>query len=99
MLSHCLQRAGIDCVVFERNSREYVEARVRAGVLQQGTVDLMRELGMHARMDAEGLQHRGIYLQHDGDRLYLPMSELTGRGVMIYGQTALTRQSSSSSTY
>lgn len=91
VLSHRLHQAGIDCVVLERNSREYVEARVRAGVLEQGTVDLVRQLGMNSRMDAEGLEHQGIYLQHDGERFYLPMAELSGRHVMIYGQTALTR--------
>lgn len=91
VLSHRLQQVGIDCVVLERNSRDYVEARLRAGVLEQGTVDLVRELGMNARMDAEGLEHHGIYLQHDGDRFYLPMAQLTGRNVMIYGQTALAR--------
>ena len=62
MLSHLLARAGIDSVVLERRSREYVEKRVRAGVLEQGTVNLMRETGLGARMDREGLVHRGIAL-------------------------------------
>src|SRR5699024_12225522 len=59
--------------------------------LEQGPVDLVRALGMNTRMDAECLEHHGIYLQHDGDRFYLPMTQLTGRSVMIYGQTALAR--------
>ncbi len=91
VLSHMLHQAGVDCVVLERKSRDYVEARLRAGVLEQGTVDLVRELGLHERMDRDGLEHHGIYLQHDGERFYIPMTELTGRSVMIYGQTELTR--------
>ena len=66
VLSHLLAREGIDCVVLEARDREYVEKRVRAGVLEQGTVDLLRELGVADRLDREGLVHEGIELRFGG---------------------------------
>ena len=66
MLAMLLHREGIDCVVLESRDRAYVEKRVRAGLLEQNTVDLLRELGAGDRLDREGLEHNGIYLRHDG---------------------------------
>lgn len=87
LLAHLLRRAGVDAVVLERRDREYVEGRVRAGVLEQVTVDLMNELGLGQRMRAEGLIHTGTNIAADGDLFRIDMSELTGGStVMVYGQ-------------
>lgn len=91
VLSHMLYQAGVDCVVLERRDRAYVESRLRAGVLEQGTVDLIRQLSLNGNMDEHGMEHHGIYLQCEGERFHVPMHDLTGRSVMIYGQTELTR--------
>src|SRR6476660_2612556 len=64
-LALLLHRAGIDCIVLEYRSREYVESRVRAGLLEQNTVDLFNELGVAERLNKEGLQHHGVYLSFD----------------------------------
>lgn len=85
-LAHLLRRAGIECVVLESRTREYVESRVRAGLLEQGTVDLWRELGIAERLNREALVHEGINLQFDGARHRIPLTELTGKSVFIYGQ-------------
>ena len=78
--------------MLESRSREYVEARIRAGVLEQGTVDLLRDLGVAARLDREGIVHGGIYLQFAGERHHVPMDELTGgRSIVIYGQTEVVK--------
>jgi p-hydroxybenzoate 3-monooxygenase len=91
-LARMLERAGIECVVLESRSREYCEARVRAGVLEQGTVDLLRELGVAERLDREGLVHGGIHLQFEGERHHLPMDELTGgSSIVVYGQTEVVK--------
>jgi p-hydroxybenzoate 3-monooxygenase len=83
---------GIDSVVLEDRDRGYVERRIRAGVLEQGTVDLLRLSGLSARMDREGLTHHGIELRFDGKGHRIPMSDLTGgRTVMIYGQTEVVK--------
>jgi p-hydroxybenzoate 3-monooxygenase len=87
MLSHLLHLNGIDSVVIERRSRDHVEKRVRAGVLEQGTVDLLCETGVGDRLRAEGLVHHGIELLFDGEAHRIPMSDLTGgRAITIYGQ-------------
>ncbi len=87
MLSHLLHLEGCDSVVLERRSREYVAQRVRAGVLEQGTVDLLRATGLGARLDREGLVHHGLELRFDGRGHRIPLSELTGgRTITIYGQ-------------
>jgi len=92
MLSHLLARAGIDSVVLERRSREYVEKRVRAGVLEQGTVNLMRETGLGARMDREGLVHRGIVLRFEGGDHRIAFDELTdGSTITVYGQQEVVK--------
>ena len=91
MLGHLLRRAGIDVVILERQSADYVLSRIRAGVLEQVTVDLLDELGVGERMHKEGLPHEGFCLA-DGERLiHINMAELTGRSVMVYGQTEVTR--------
>jgi p-hydroxybenzoate 3-monooxygenase len=86
-LAHLLQREGIASVVIERRNRPYVEGRVRAGVLEQITVDLMRELRFSSRLDREGLVHGGINLALDGDLFRIDLARLTGGGaVTVYGQ-------------
>lgn len=86
-LSLLLNRAGIDCVILENRSRVYAESRVRAGLLEQNTVDLFNELGVAERLNKEGLQHHGVYLSFDGQRQRVPFDELTGgRTITIYGQ-------------
>jgi p-hydroxybenzoate 3-monooxygenase len=92
LLSHLLHVQGIESVILERKSRAYVEGRIRAGVLEMGTVDLMRRVGVNAKMDAEGIIHDGIYISVDGKRHHINMKELTGgETVMIYGQTEVTK--------
>jgi len=91
-LARLLEVQGIESVVLESRSREYVEHRIRAGVLEQGTVELLREAGVGARMDAEGIEHQGIHLQFDGERHRVPLTELTaGRSIVIYGQTEVVK--------
>jgi p-hydroxybenzoate 3-monooxygenase len=91
LLGHLLRAAGIDCVIVERSTREHVSGRIRAGVLEQVTVQLMKRLGLDSRMKAEGLLHDGFHLA-DGDRLIrINLAELTGKQVMVYGQTEITR--------
>ena len=92
LLAHLLHRAGVETIVLERQSRAYVEARIRAGVLEQGTVDLLDEVGLGARMRREGLPHQGFDLAFDGARHRISLFELTGgKQVMVYGQTELTK--------
>jgi p-hydroxybenzoate 3-monooxygenase len=90
-LAQLLAREGIESVVLESRSREYVEQRIRAGVLEQGTADLLRDAGVGARMDADGIVHGGIHLQFGGERHHVPMQELTGRAIVIYGQTEVVK--------
>jgi p-hydroxybenzoate 3-monooxygenase len=92
LLGQLLQQAGIDNVVLERQTGEYVLGRIRAGVLEQGTADLMREAGVGARMDAEGLVHEGVELAFHGRRDRIDLKALTGGStVIVYGQTEVTR--------
>jgi p-hydroxybenzoate 3-monooxygenase len=92
LLSHLLALRGIDSVVVESRSRAYCEARQRAGLLEAGTVDLLRTVGLADRMDAEGLEHGGIYLQFDAERHHLDFRDLTGgRWVTIYAQTEIVK--------
>jgi p-hydroxybenzoate 3-monooxygenase len=92
LLGHLLHLAGIETVILERQSRAYVEARIRAGVLEQGTVDLLDEAQLGARMRREGLPHGGFDLAYDGVRHRIDLAELTGgKRVMVYGQTELTK--------
>ncbi len=91
MLSHLLHRHGISSVVLESRSREYVEHRLRAGVLEQGSVDLLRDTGLGARLDREGMRHEGIELRFDGESHRVPMTELTGRAITVYGQQEVVK--------
>ncbi|MCC8393579.1 4-hydroxybenzoate 3-monooxygenase [Paraburkholderia sp. MMS20-SJTR3] len=92
LLGQLLHKAGIDNIIVERQSGEYVLGRIRAGVLEQGTVDLMREAGVSERMDAEGLVHDGIELVFGGRRDRIDLKKLTGgSSVLVYGQTEVTR--------
>ena len=91
MLGRLLELAGVDAVIIERKSADYVLSRIRAGVLEQGSIDLMDRAGVSARMHAEGLPHDGIELSFDGDRHRVDFSALIGRRVMVYGQTEMTR--------
>jgi p-hydroxybenzoate 3-monooxygenase len=87
VLSHLLDRAGIGCVVLESRSRDYVQRRVRAGVLEQGTVDLLVDMGVGDRLRREGLVHHGLHIALDGRRHRIALAELTGgRTITIYGQ-------------
>ena len=87
LLSHMLFLRGIDSVVVENRSRSYIEERVRAGVLEQGTADLLTEIGVGERMKAQGLVHRGIELQFSGRRHRIDFQDLTGgKSVLVYAQ-------------
>jgi p-hydroxybenzoate 3-monooxygenase len=91
-LALLLQRAGIDCTILEFRSKDYVESRIRAGLLEQNTVDLFNELGAAERLNKEGLQHHGVYLSFDGERIRVPFNELTGgRSITIYGQQEIVK--------
>jgi p-hydroxybenzoate 3-monooxygenase len=91
LLSRLLQLQGIDTVVLENRSRDYVEARIRAGILEQHTVQTLRDAGMGDRLDREGLPHDGIHLQYPGTRHPVDFEELCGRSVWVYGQTEVTK--------
>jgi p-hydroxybenzoate 3-monooxygenase len=91
MLGRLLELAGIDAVILERRSADYVLGRIRAGVLEQGSVALMDEAQAGSRMHEEGLIHHGVELSFDGDRQRIDFTARTGRHVMVYGQTEVTR--------
>ncbi|MER8004100.1 4-hydroxybenzoate 3-monooxygenase [Streptomyces sp. NPDC094149] len=92
LLARLLHRTGIDCVVLEARTREYVEHRQRAGMLEQGTVDALREAGAADRLNAEGLVHQGIELRFDRERHHIDFPTLTGgRTVTIYAQTEIVK--------
>ncbi len=92
LLGQLLHRAGIDAVILERKSGEYVLSRIRAGVLEQGAVDLLDEAGVGTRLHAEGLVHGGIELCFDGERHRIDLAGLSGgKHVTVYGQTEVTR--------
>ena len=91
LLGELLHKAGIDAVILDRVDRDYILGRIRAGVLETGTVGLMDEIGCGARMHSEGLVHEGVELSFAGRRTRIALSELTGSSVMVYGQTELTR--------
>ncbi|EFW81134.1 4-hydroxybenzoate 3-monooxygenase [Pseudomonas savastanoi] len=92
LLGQLLQRAGIDNVIVERKDPDYILSRIRAGVLEQGMTDLLREAGVSERMDTEGLIHDGFELAFDGRCERIDLKTLTGgRTVMVYGQTEVTR--------
>jgi p-hydroxybenzoate 3-monooxygenase len=91
LLSHLLTRGGIESVVLETRSQEYVASRIRAGILEQSSVDLLTSVGLGDRLRAEGHEHRGIYLNWPGERHHLDFVDLTGRTVWVYGQTEVQK--------
>ncbi len=91
LLSQLLAKAGVDSIVLDRKNRGYIEGRVRAGVLERGTVTALEEAGVAGRLHAEGIPHHGVDLAFDGDRHRIDLFGLTGKSVMVYGQTEVTR--------
>jgi p-hydroxybenzoate 3-monooxygenase len=91
MLSHLLHRQGIESVVLETRPRDYVERRIRAGVLEQGSADLMTSGGVGDRMVREGLVHDGIKLRFAGEEHRIDFRRLTGRGITVYGQQEVVK--------
>ena len=92
LLGQLLHNAGIQTLILERQRADYVLGRIRAGVLEQGMVDLLRQAGVGQRMDTEGLVHEGFELVLNGRLQHIDLKSLTGgKTVMIYGQTEVTR--------
>lgn len=90
-LALLLEQAGIDCVVLECRTRDYVENRVRAGLLEQNTVDLLHQVGVGERLAEQGLDHTGVYLRFQGRQFHVDMLRLTGRKITIYGQQEVVK--------
>jgi p-hydroxybenzoate 3-monooxygenase len=90
-LAHLLHLQGIASVVLERHSREYVETRVRAGVLEQGTVDILCDSGVGERLKHEGLQHQGVELRFDGKSHRIDFEELVGKSITVYAQQEVVK--------
>ncbi|HSP39033.1 MAG TPA: 4-hydroxybenzoate 3-monooxygenase [Frankiaceae bacterium] len=91
LLSHLLHLDGIESVVLEAKSRDYVEKRVRAGVLESPTVQLLDEVGLGDRLHRDGLRHTGIHLAFDGARHHLDFEDLVGQGITVYGQQEVVK--------
>jgi p-hydroxybenzoate 3-monooxygenase len=91
LLSHLLEQRGIASVVVEQRSKEYVAARIRAGVLEQGSVDVLRVAGLGERMDREGYRHEGVFFSTAGHGFRIDFEGLTGRAVTVYGQTEVQK--------
>jgi p-hydroxybenzoate 3-monooxygenase len=91
LLSHLLAQDGVESIVVESRSRAYVEARIRAGILEHSTVELLDSVGLGERLRTEGHQHRGVYLQWPSERHHLDFVDLVGRSVWVYGQTEVQK--------
>ena len=91
LLSQLLNRAGVATVILERGTRERVLSRIRAGILEWGSVEMLREAGVSARMDAEGIPHDGTLITDADMVVHVDFKRLTGRRVMVYGQTEVTQ--------
>ena len=91
LLSHLLARAGIESVVLEARSRAYVEQRVRAGVLEHPTAELLREVGLAERLDRHGMPHEGISLRFEGGDHRIDFAGLVGKGITVYGQQEVVK--------
>lgn len=91
MLGALLSRAGIEATILERRNRDYVESRVRAGMLEHGTVELLSELGVGERLGRQGFQHQSFEVRFGGCREHIPMTELTGRTTWMYGQQEIVK--------
>lgn len=90
LLSQILHRAGIDTIVLERRPREYVLSRIRAGVLEEGSVEMLRKAGVGTRMDREGKVHSGTFIANRNRHFRVDFAELTSKRVLVYGQTEIT---------
>ncbi|MEO8254824.1 MAG: 4-hydroxybenzoate 3-monooxygenase, partial [Flavobacterium sp.] len=91
-LANWLRKQGISAVVIEHRSRAYSESRVRAGLLEQNTVSILEQLGLADRLKKEGIEHHGVNLSFDGERIRVPFGELTGgRNITIYGQQEVVK--------
>ena len=91
LLGQLLYKAGVDALVLEQRSQDYVLGRIRAGVLEQGTTDLLSSVGVGARLQREGLVHGGVALGFGGTQHRIDLHKLTGKHVTVYGQTEVTR--------
>ena len=91
MLSHLLHRAGIESVILENRDRDYIESRIRAGLIEQWASDLLVETGVGARMQREGMFHNGVYFGFGGALHYINFRDLVGKGVTIYGQQEVVK--------
>jgi p-hydroxybenzoate 3-monooxygenase len=91
MLGHRLRQAGIECIILERQTRARVEDRIRAGVLERVTTDMLEALGLDHRLKAEGMFHEGLTLVNDGRLIPVEITKHTGQHVTVYGQTEITR--------
>jgi len=91
MLAHLLHLQGVESVVLESHTREYVENRVRAGVLEQGTVDMLRQSGVGERMQREGLLHQGVELRFGGEGHRIDFQDLVGKSIMVYAQQEVVK--------
>ncbi len=91
LLARLLKIHGVDSVILEARTRDYVESRIRAGVLEQGTVSLLEEAGVADRLHREGLVHDGVEIAADGRRFRIDFRDLTGKTVTVYGQTEVTK--------
>jgi len=91
LLSQLLHNEGIDSIILDRQSREGIESRIRAGVLEWGSVEALQQAGVGERMMKEGIPHSGFDIAFDGDRHRIDLEGLTGKQVMIYGQTEITK--------
>lgn len=92
VLAHWLKKCGIEAVILENRSREYVQGRVRAGLLEQNTVDVLKQLGLAGRLLQQGQEHHGVYFSFDGERIRVPFGENTGgRNITIYGQQEVVK--------
>jgi 2-polyprenyl-6-methoxyphenol hydroxylase-like FAD-dependent oxidoreductase len=91
LLSHLLAASGVESVIVEARTEEHVLARIRAGILDHSSVELLRSAGLGQRLDQIGIEHRGVYLQSPGERHHLDFVDRVGRGVWVYGQTEVQK--------
>jgi p-hydroxybenzoate 3-monooxygenase len=91
MLSHLLHREGIDSIILENRSRDYIESRIRAGLIEQWARDLLIEVGVGERMRREGMSHNGVHFCFGGELRYIDFRKLVGKGVTIYGQQEVVK--------
>ncbi|MBX2883827.1 MAG: FAD-dependent monooxygenase [Granulosicoccus sp.] len=93
LLSHILDKEGIESIVLERQSRDYVLQRIRAGVLESGTINMLRQYGLGERLDREGAVHDGLGIAWAGrEHFFVDAKKLTGKQLMAFGQTAITEE-------